>query len=182
MTPRQVTWVDKANAWAKKIAGEKYHYVTWKSDVTATHTCPICKGRKYDNYFGWNCIGFAFAIWHHGGGIPCNCNCHVISNQVGEQIANAKTDAEALKIAQDHIGIKDIKVIRNGGKDVPKSQWKAGDIGLMFSGKTYKHTFYIMGNGKIADSSGRGGDGSNDIAIRNDGNYTARVIIRYMGK
>ena len=178
----QPSWVEKANAWAKKIAGEKYHYVTWKSNVTATHTCPICKGRKYDNYFGWNCIGFAFAVWHHGGGIPCKCNCGVISNQVGEQIANAKTDAEALKIAQDHVGIKDIKVIRNGGKDVPKTKWEAGDIGLMFSGKTYKHTFYYMGNGKIADSSGRGGDGSNDIAIRNYGSYTARVIIRYTGK
>ena len=176
------SWVDRANAWARKIANGKYHYVTYRSSVKATHTCPVCTGRKYDDYFGWNCIGFAFAVWHHGGGIPCKCNCHVISNEVAELMANAKTDAEALKIAQDHIGIKDIKVIRNNGENVPKSKWKAGDIGMMFNGRTYKHTFYYMGNGKIADSSGRGGDGSKDIAIRSYDNYSARVIIRYTGK
>lgn len=175
------TWVERANAWARKIADDLYHYVTWKTKVLETHTCPICTGRKYDNYYGWNCIGFAFAVWHHGGGIPCKCNCHVISNEVGEKIANAKTDAEALKIAQNHVGIKDIKVIRNNGKDVPKSQWKAGDIGMKFDGKTYKHTFYYMGNGKVADSSNYSND-AKDIAIRAYDNYTARAIIRYTGK
>lgn len=181
VSPRQLTWVERANAWARKIADDLYHYVTWKSKVIETHTCPICTGRKYDNYYGWNCIGFAWAVWHHGGGIPCKCNCHVISNEIGEKIAKAKTDAEALKIAQDHVGIKDIKVIRNNGKDVPKSQWKAGDIGLKFSGETYKHTFYYMGNGKVADSSNYSND-AKDIAIRAYDNYTARVIIRYIGK
>lgn len=169
--------ISNMNSWAKKIADSKYHYVTFKRGVNATHTCPICTGRKYDNYYGWNCIGFAWAVWHHGGGIPCKCNCHVISNEIGEKIANAKTDAEALKIAQDHVGIKDIKVIRNNGKDVPKSQWRAGDIGLMFKGKEYKHTFYYMGDGKVADSSNYSDD-KKDIAIRGYGNYTARVIIR----
>ena len=43
------TWSDKANAWARKISAEKYHYVKWNSKVTATHTCPICTGRKYSN-------------------------------------------------------------------------------------------------------------------------------------
>lgn len=168
-------------AWAKKIAGEKYHYVTWKGGDPKTKTCPVCNGRKFDDHFGWNCIGFAFAVWHHGGGLKSKCNCGVVDNGTGEKIAKAKTDEEALKIAQSHIGIKDIKVIRNNGKNVPKSKWKAGDIGLMFNGDTYKHTFFIMGDGKVADSSGRSGDGSNDIAVRKDTNYTARVIIRWTG-
>ena len=169
--------ISNMNSWAKKIADSLYHYVTWKSSVNATHTCPICTGRKYDNYYGWNCIGFAWAVWHHGGGIPCKCNCHVISNEIGEKIANAKTDAEALKIAQDHIGIKNIQVVRNNGKDVPKSKWRQGDIGLKFNGSKYQHTFYYMGDGKIADSSNYSDD-KKDIAIRGYGNYTARVIIR----
>ena len=169
------------NAWAKKIAGEKHHYVTWKGSDPKTKTCPVCNGRKYDDHYGWNCIGFAFAVWHHGGGLKSKCNCHVISNEVGEQIAKAKTDAEALKIVKKHVGINEVTVIRNNGKNVPKSKWKAGDIGLMFNGDTYKHTFYIMGDGEIADSSGRGGDGSNDIAIRSDKNYSARIIVRWTG-
>lgn len=167
-------------AWAKKIAGEKYHYVNWKGGDPKTKTCPVCNGRKYDDHFGWNCIGFAFAVWHHGGGLKSNCNCHVISNEVGEKIAKAKTDAEALKIVKSHVGISDVKVIRNNGKNVPKSKWQAGDIGLMFKGDTYKHTFFVMGDGKIADSSGRS-KAADEIAIRNDKNYTARIIIRWTG-
>ncbi len=170
--------------WAKKIATEKYHYVTWKSNVTATHTCPICKGRKYDNYFGWNCIGFAFAIWHHGGGLKSNCNCHVISNENGEKILKAKTDAEALKLAQKFIGIKDIKVIRNDGKAISKSKAKAGDIALLFDGNTYKHTYFIMSDTEIADSTGSGSTANNIRADRNfNGRYVSgmKVLIRYNG-
>ena len=170
--------------WAKKIASEKYHYVTWKNNVTATHTCPICKDRKYDNYFGWNCIGFAFAIWHHGGGLKSNCNCHVISNENGEKILRAKTDAEALKLAQKFIGIKDIEVIRNNGKAISKSKAKAGDIALLFDGDTYKHTYFIMSDTKIADSTSSGSTANDIRADRNfDGRYVSgmKVLIRYNG-
>ena len=169
------------NAWAKKIAGEKYHYVTWKSNDTETHTCPICEGRKYNDHFGWNCIGFAFAVWHHGGNLKTKCSCHVISNEQGEKIARAKTDAEALKFARSYVGTNDIKVIRNKGKNIAKSKLKAGDICLMFKGNTYKHTWYYMGDGKVADSTGSGSV-ANNIAIRKYTNYTARVVIRYTGK
>lgn len=169
------------NAWAKKIAADNtYFYKNWKSNDAKTHECPICKKYPVGKYHGWNCIGFAIAVWHHGGGLPCNCSCHVISDQVGEQIAQAKTDAEALKIVKKRVGMKDVTVIRNNGKNVPKSKWQAGDIGLMFSGNTYKHMFYIMGNGKIADSSGRSNK-NDQIAVRNDKNYSARVIIRWTG-
>ena len=172
--------VGKMNAYTKKISSEKYHYVTWAGEDSKTHTCPICNGRKFDDHFGWNCIGYSFSVWHHGGGIPCKCNCGVISNGVAEAILRAKTDAEALKIAQDHVGIKLIEVIRNKN-GIPKSKWNAGDICMKFDGDTYKHTFYYEGNGKISDSSHRGGDGSNDIAIRDYKNYSAKVIVRFMG-
>ena len=170
--------------WAKKIATEKYHYVTWKSNIIATHTCPICKGRKYDDYFGWNCIGFAFAIWHHGGGLKSKCNCGVIANEVAEKILKAKTNAEALKIAQDHIGIKDITVIRNDGKAISKSKAKAGDIAFLFDGNTYKHTYFIMSDTEIADSTSSGSTANNIRADRNfKGRYVngMKVLIRYNG-
>ena len=172
-------------AWAKKIAKEKYHYVTWSSKDEKTKTCPVCTGRKYDDHYGWNCIGFAFAIWHHGGHLPSKCNCHVIANEIGEKILKAKTDAEALKIAKSHIGLDDIQVIRNNGKAIPKSKAKAGDIALLFDGNTYKHTYFIMSDSKVADSTGSGSKENQIRADRNfDGRYVSgmKVIIRYTGK
>lgn len=183
------------NAWAKKIAADNsFHYKKWKDSDAKTKECPICKNYPKDKavsdpakiiqgHHGWNCIGFAWAVWHHGGGLPTKCNCHVISNEVGEQIAKAKTDAEALKIVKSKAGIKDVTVIRNNGKNIPKKKWKAGDICLKFSGDEYIHMFYYMGDGKVADSTGSNGKVANDkqIAIRNYTNYSARVIIRWTG-
>lgn len=178
--PTPTSWVDDANAWAKKIANEKYHYVVWNSKVEATKTCPICKGRKYDNYFGWNCIGAAFAVWHHGGKLGSACNCSVISNPVGEEMYNAKTDAAALAIAKKRIGLNDIQVIRNKS-GIPKSEWKAGDICLQFSGSTYKHCFYYMGSGNVYDAT-RTKNVADNIKVRSYKNYSAKIIIRYVGK
>lgn len=174
------TWTDKANAWAKKIASEKYHYVVWKPKVSSTHTCPICKGRKYDNSYGWNCIGFASAVWRHGGGLGNTCSCHTITNQEGEKMYNAKTDAEALAIAKKKLGLTGLTVIRNK-KGIPKAQWKAGDLCLQFKGSTYRHMFYYMGGGKIADSS-RTSKTADNIKVRSYSNYSAKIIIRYTGK
>lgn len=178
--PVVTTWVDKANAWAKSIADSKYHYVVWNSKVDATKTCPICKGRKYDNYYGWNCIGFASAVWHHGGGLKNNCNCSTISNGIGEDMYNAKTDAEALAIAKKRLGLNELTIIRNKS-GIPKAQWKAGDICLQFSGSTYKHMFYYMGSGKVADA-GNYKSVSSQIAVRDASSYSAKIIIRYTGK
>ena len=199
-------WVRKANAWAIMIANDNdFHYNKWSGKIKDTQTCPICTRRvilnaKWDatngvyhlintqirskaRYVGWNCIGFAWAIWHHGAGIDCRCNCHVIANGVGERIYKAKTPNEATSIAQNHAGIKKIKVIRNKN-GIPKSQWKPGDICLQFSGSKYVHTFYYMGNEKIADSIGSSGKIANNkqIAIRNYKNYSAKIIIRYTGE
>ena len=178
--------IAKMNAWAIQIAADnRYHYVLWKSNDNQTHLCPICSRIDYSKdpaHFGWNCIGFAWAVWYHGGGLPINCNCHVISNDVAEQILKAKTDAEALSLARKKVGMNDIIVIRNKN-GIPKSKWQAGDIGMQYNGNTYNHTFYIMGNGKIADSTGSSGKvAKNDqINIRSNGNYSAKVIIRWVG-
>lgn len=180
--PEEKTWVEKAVAWAKKIAKDNsYHYVKWSKN-SETHECPICHDHPKGKYHGWNCIGFAFACWHHGGGLKCHCNNHVIANEIGEKIYNAKTDAEALAIARKHIGLTDIKVIRNNKKVVPQSKMKAGDIGLNFSGNKYKHCFFYIGNGKMADAQGSSGKVPNDkqIAIRKA--CSAKVVIRYIGK
>ena len=176
--------INNMNAWAKKIAADnRYHYVTWKSCDVQTHKCPICSGISDAAHFGWNCIGFSWAVWHHGGGLANKCNCGVISNAVGEKILQAASDAEALSIVKSKCGLNDVTVIRNKN-GIPKSQWKAGDICLKFNGDTYTHSFYYMGNGQIADSTGSNGKVANDkqIAIRSYDNYSAKVIIRWTGK
>lgn len=178
--PKPTTWQDKANAWAKKIADSKYHYNKWKAGDKKTQTCPICKGRKYDDHYGWNCIGFAWAVWHHGGGLKNKCNCHVIDNGNAEKILKASSDAKALALVQSKCGLKTIKVIRSK-KGVSKSKWQKGDICLMFKGNTYIHTFYYMGGGKVADA-GNYSDKAKQIKVRDYKNYTAKVIIRYTGK
>ena len=154
--PPEKTWADKAVDWAKKIAADNsYHYVKWSSDKK-THECPICHKHPKGKYHGWNCIGFAFACWHHGGGLKSKCNCGVIANEEWEKILKAKADTEADKIASKCVGIP-VKVVRNNGKAIPQSKLKKGDICSYFiNGNHYQHTFFYMGNGKLADStSGR---------------------------
>lgn len=198
----QNAWVDRANAWAKMIAAcNSFHYVNWTSKDKATQTCPICEKRVildavYDaakkvftlkhltincasKYVGWNCIGMTYAIWHHGGGLACKCSDGVISNGVAEKMLKA-SDAEALDIARKRIGLKDIKVIRNRN-GIPKSQWKAGDICMKFIGDEYRHNFYYMGDGMIAESTGSGAS-ANQIRVKSYSGSTAKIIIRYIGK
>ena len=180
----KVSWVEKANAWVKMIAADNsYHYVTWTGKDAKTHECPICHKHAKGKYHGWNCIGFAFAVWHHGAGFPSKCSNGVVANKVWEKILTAKTDAEALEIARKHVGLKDLKIIRNKN-GIPKKEWKAGDIMAQFKGDDYFHTFYFMGDGKIAESVGRSGKVANDkqIRIKDYKNKSAKVIIRYIGK
>ena len=94
---------------------------------------------------------------------------------------NAKSINDALKIAQQRTGLKNITIIRNK-KGIPKEKWKAGDICLKFNGKKYAHTFYYMGNGKIADSTGSKKETSKQIAVRSYDKYSCKIIIRYKGK
>lgn len=178
------TWVDNANAWARKIAGEKYHYVRWGPNPKS-HTCPICNGRKYNNFYGWNCIGFAYACWHHGGKLGTKCNCGVIANEVAEKLLKA-SQATVNKMATDRIG-KKVNVIRNGGKAIPVNTLKAGDICMLYKGSTYYHTIYYMGNGKYAESNTTGGIGSAkniraDLSMSSTCKANLKCAIRYVGK
>ena len=169
--------------WGLKIASDdRYGYVIWKSSVSSTHTCPICKGRKPGHDFGWNCIGFSFATWHHGGLIPSNCNCGVIDNGTGTKMLKMSV-SDMLATAQKHIGVKDIKIIYNGGKHIPESMLEPGDILLEYNGYTYKHTFVYIGNGKRVHSTGSSGTVPKAKQICS-GKYPSsgcKIAIRYMG-
>ena len=136
--------------WATKIAKSgKYKYKKWKNGKANTHKCPICHPGSGN---GWNCIGFAFAVWHHGGGLRTNCSCGVVTNGQSEKLLTLPM-ADALKLAKKLIGTDKIKIIRNGGKAIPLSMLQKGDILLMFKGRKYYHTAFYMGGGRYADSS-----------------------------
>lgn len=182
------------NAWARKIAADnRYHYNMWQQNVAQSHKCPICSKLDYNkdsDHFGWNCIGFGAAVWHHGGALGNICNCHWISGPhgTGEYLLEAKTDADALKLAQKYTGLKDIEVIRDKN-GISKSKWKAGDICLKFSGSVFEHVFYYPGGTTVIDSTRIYTDKkkwtptviANQIKERSYKNYTAKVIIRYKG-
>ena len=173
--------INTIRAWATKTAGlHKYKYIYWQDQYG--HECAVCHPHNGENH-GWQCIGWTIACWHHGG-LPIPCNCGVIDNGTGEKILKAKTNAAALKIAQDHLKIKDIEVIRNNGNKIPKEKAKPGDIGLLFEGDTFQHMILIMDDKHISDSTHAGGYNGDISASRNfSGRYETRlkVLIRYTG-
>lgn len=166
-------------AWAKKIAADKYHYVSWKENVAKTHTCPVCTGRKYDDYFGWNCIGFAWACWHHGAGLASKCNCFVFTDYHYNQLLKlAYTDASNL--ARQRIGLDDVYLMRSY-TGLSFDQLKPGDVIAYFTNSGYIHTALYIGNGQIADcTSGR----SDQIkyGVSSYSNYKIKLAFRYTGK
>ena len=189
--PVQTTIWDDAYSYAKSIASDdKFKYVKYSDKNPDSKTCPICKKRvvresgkwviKKAKAIGWNCIGGAFAAWHHGAGIKCKCNCHVFNNSEYERMLYKMNSSEALKFAKEKLGNDNIKLIRNKN-GIPKSEWKQGDIGIKFKGKTYVHTWFRVADGKVFDCRGLK-DTAKQIAIRSDENYTCKMIIRYTGK
>lgn len=190
-TPTPTTIWDNAYTYAKSIASDnKFKYVKYSDKNPDTKTCPICKKRvireagkwviKKADAIGWNCIGGAFAAWHHGAGIKCKCNCHVFNNREYEQMLYNMSSSKALKFAKEKIGNDNIKLIRNKN-GIPRNEWKQGDICIKFSGKKYVHTWYRVAEGKVFDCRGLK-DTAKQIAIRNDKKYTCKMIIRYTGK
>ena len=170
---------EKMCAWAKKIAGEKYHYVRWKDGVSKTHTCPICTGRKFDDYYGWNCIGFAWASWHHGAGLASRCNCSVFNNAQYNQLMRL-TDKDAQKFAKERIGINDVHVYRSAtGFDI--KNLKAGDVIAYFNNSGYVHTALCVGGGKIADCTSTRSDGIM-YGVNGYTNWKIKIVFRYTGK
>lgn len=174
--------IQNIKAWATKTANShKYKYVRW--DDPYGHECAVCHPHNGKNK-GWQCIGWTMACWHHGG-LPILCNCGVIDNNTAEKILKAKTDAEALKIAQDHLKLKDIKVIRNNKKVIPKDWAQPGDIALLFTDKNvYQHMYLIMSDKYVSDSTQAGGLKKDISATREfKGRYVSgmKILIRYTG-
>lgn len=170
---------DKIVAWCKKIAADNsWHYVKWSSNKK-THECPICHNHPKGKYHGFNCIGFCFASWKHGGGIKCHCNNSVINDDEWNKLYKA-SDANALKMAKDLIGVSSIKVIRNK-KGIPQSELKPGDICGRYGSK-FEHAFVYLGNGKMADCRGSNGKVATDKQISVRKAQVAKVAIRYIGK
>jgi GH25 family lysozyme M1 (1,4-beta-N-acetylmuramidase) len=139
-------------AWCKKIADSgEYGYKSFTDDP-ATQICPICNNQP-KKYWGWNCIGYAFASWRHGGGIPSTCNCGVIWNGLGDNYYYWP-DADVLASMKSRIGINDIKMIRNGNNAIPPSALLKGDLLMYYNGNEYAHMAVYIGNGEISDDSG----------------------------
>jgi hypothetical protein len=175
--------INNIKAQARSIAANNnWWYIYWTEKYG--RECAICHPHGGENH-GWQCIGAGIAAWHHGG-LPIYCNCGVIDNGTGERIYSAKTDADALKIAQKAMGIKDIKVIRNNGKAIPKSQTQPGDIGLLInSDGSFQHLFVVMSQSTLFDSTSGGSKADNIRADRSfSKHYTdkMKVLIRYTGK
>lgn len=176
--PVEKTKPELAVEYGKKIAADNsFHYVVWKSGDEKTKQCPICHNFPNGKYKGFNCIRFVFACWRHGGGISCKCEGGLINNAIGDRMYSA-SESQMLKLAQDAIGCKDIKVIRNksGFSD---SQLQIGDACMHFENGVYKHIFLYAGNGMMVDS-GNWSDVNKQIAVRK--RQSCQIIIRYTGK
>ena len=169
---------DKMCSWAKKIAEENYHYVNYSTGKKA-HECPICHDHPKGKYYGWNCIGFAFATWRHGAKIKCRCSCDAMTDQLYEKALKASKE-QRLKIVQDRLGIKDIKVLKSGS-GIDTSKLKMGDIVVYFNGNNYVHTALWVGNGKIADCTSSRKDGIK-YGVKSYTKWKIKLAIRYTGK
>lgn len=176
----ELTKPQKAVKWAKKIAKSgKYKYVFY--NATYGHECAICHPHDGKNK-GWNCIGFAFACWRHGGGIPCKCKCDVITDQIYNELLKVSLK-EAKNIVANRIGLdkSEFRIKRNGGKAIPFSELKPGDIVVYYTSTGYKHTALYIGNGKIADcTSGR--KQQIKYGVKSYTGMKIKFAIRYTGK
>lgn len=170
-----LTVQQKTVAYAKKIAkDDTFHYVHWKKDDPKTKQCPICHNFPKGKYHGFYCTRFPISMWRHGGGINIKCDKAPNNGQI-ERIYNAKTDAEALKLAQQYFGIKDIKVIRSK-KVLPQTKLQPADSCYYFNGDTCQHAFLYIGNSKMVDANSL----KDGIAVRKA--MSCKVAIRYTGK
>lgn len=180
---KEETWVDKANAWAEKMADDsKAGYRKWSASDKSTHECLICHPEtdpKHKWYkYTWNCIGFSFAYLHHGGGLPCKCSCGVLDNSFMTKLLTMDKE-KALKELKKKIGLNDIKLIRNGGKVIPQSKMKAGDLCITYDSKgNATHIYPYIGSGYMIDC-GNWKDKKKQIAKRKAS--PCKVIIRYTG-
>lgn len=198
LPPKEWTIQDKICAFAKLVADDKhFHYVFYKN----SHTCPICDGRivfkrkwnkdkgRYEiiqekvvgKNIGWNCIGFAFACWHHVG-IPCKCKCDVFTDQIYDAMLRMSYK-DAKKKAAQRLGLDEDEFIlkRKKGKPLDLSKLKKGDIVVYYTSSGYKHTALWLGDGKIADCTSTR---KNTIkyGVKSYKGMTIKLAFRYKGK
>ena len=175
LAPKEPTPQDKICAEAKKIADSgKYKYI--KYDKSYAKKCGFCAPIKGKGS-GGNCIDFAFHCWHVVLGSKCSFQ--VMTDQLYEKLLKVSAK-EALKIVQNRIKLKDIKVIvdKNG---ISTSKLKKGDIIAYFNGNNYVHTALYLGDGKIADcTSGR--NPNVKYGVKSYTKWKIKEAIRYVGK
>ena len=171
------TMQEKICAKAKEIADSgKYRYKFYTEKYGSE--CPICYPHGGANN-GFNCIGYAWACWHHAG-IPSRCNCEVLNDMMYEKVLAFDKYEDAYAYATARIGIKDVSIVRNRS-NIPLSSLKAGDIIAYFSGGTYVHTAVYIGNGKIADcTSSR--TPNIKYGVPSYTNMQIKLAFRYKGK
>jgi hypothetical protein len=176
--PPILSTVQKICAKAKAIAASgKYTYVNYNAKYGKE--CALCHPHKGKNK-GWQCIGYPIASWHHGGGLACKCRCDVFTNQIYEKMVYGASITEARKIAQERLGLKKIKLIRNKS-GIDPSKIEPGDILVYFKSKKYVHTALGTENHKIADcTSGRVPHIKYGVPPYKK--WTLKLIIRYTGE
>ena len=102
-----------------------------------------------------------------------------MTDQLYEKLLKV-SPAEALKIVQNRIGLKSIKVIVDKG-GISTSKLKKGDIIAYFNGSNYVHTALYVGDGKIADcTSGR--KDAVKYGVTSYSKWKIKIAIRYTGK
>ena len=171
------TMQEKICAKAKEIADSgKYRYKYYTAQYGSE--CPICYPHGGANK-GWNCIGYAWACWHHAG-LPSRCSCEVINDMMYEKILAFDKYEDAYAYASARIGLKDICIVRNRS-NIPLSSLQAGDIIAYFSGSKYVHTAVYVGNGKIADCTSSRTPGIK-YGVPSYTNWNIKLAFRYKGK
>lgn len=177
-------WVKRANAWAEDLADDpKAGYRKFNHKDKSTYECLLCHPET-DPKHKWyvktgNCIWESFGYWHHGGGIPCNCGCHVIDDTFMTKLLTMNK-TKALKLLREKIGIDDIDLIRNNGKVIPKSKMKPGDLCIIYdSNNKATHIYPYIGDGYTIDC-GNWSNKAKQIAKRKI--TPCKTIIRYTGK
>lgn len=159
-------------SWCKSIAdNDKYGYITFDEETE----CPICHPRTKD--LGWQCIGFDFASWRHGGGIPCNCWYGVLYNSLGDNYYYM-SNIEILNSLISRIGNKEIQLIRHDNEPISSSDLEKGDLLMFYEGKSFSHMGVYVGNGKISDAANKA-DGIRYGVPYSD--FKCLIAIRYTG-
>ena len=152
--------------------------MTWSESDAKTHTCPICTGRKYDDHFGWNCIGYAWGSWHHSG-LPSKCNDFVFTDYHYNQLLKLSYD-DASAMARARIGLDDVYLMRDPN-GLSLSKLKKGDIIAYFTNSGYIHTALYIGNGLIADCTSGRADGIK-YGVPSYTCWKIKLAFRYTGK